>query len=172
MSTKEALDNMEKILNEKPPLAPINQRKKSHSSWQDFEKILNEFPPKIKTKTAEASVQTDQDDSLPEPDGFLCLAGSSKQESGSSDCPPNSSQLESIDVTNHEEPNDPIEVSARTSEAIPSLARLNHSLEEIQPHATESQVNAAPVLADSSVCSNPDPADILQMRFQENFLDT
>ena len=98
MSNKD-LDNIEKILKEKPPLASVNRHKKiasskNHSSWQDIEKILNEFPPKI--KTAKASVQTDQDDSLPEPDGFLCLAGSSKQEKGSdlTESSPNSSQLE------------------------------------------------------------------------------
>ena len=158
MSNKEGLDNMEKILKKKPSLASVNRHKKiasskNHSSWQDIEKILNEFPPKI--KTAEASVQTGQDDFLPELDGFIPLAGSSKQEPGSdlTESLPNSSQLE----TNKEDPNDPEEVSAQTSKAIPSLAGLNLPLEENQPHAIETQANLGPVLTDSLVCLDPNP---------------
>ena len=60
-------------------------------------------------------------------------------------------------MTNQEEPNDPIEMSAQTSQAIPSLSGLNLPLEEIQSQAIESQVNATPVLADSSVCLDPNP---------------
>ena len=150
MSKKEALDNIEKILKEKPPLASVNRHRdkrqvssRNHSSWQDIEKILNEFPPKI--KTAEAY----------EPDGFVCLAGSSKQKPGSdlTKSPPNSNQLE----TNQEEPNDPKEVSAQTNQAIPSLAGPNLPFEENQPHSIETQANVGPVLAESLVCLDPDP---------------